>query len=657
MKEKWSPTLFIDDITEKDMLHACVIRSASAAGEIVDIHIPEEVRKQFILVTASDIPAKKTVSFFNDTIPVLAEKEVRYQGEPILILAGTEEEEVLEAAREIHIEYQETSQSAEKSEEEHLVFEKKSATGKPDAAFKAAARIVEGNYRTGIQRPGYSDPQGAVVKPGKKTVTVHSSTQWPFHVRDSVAQSLGRDAVSVVVSVPGVSPHLDGKIWFPSLVAVHAAVTAVKANKPVRLIIPREDDFFYGPRRAPVFIQHKTGLDEEGNITVMDIQVILDVGAYPVLAEEMLDRIINSISGPYATKALRIHGKIITSNNPPAGTFTGFGLNQCFFALETHANRLAEVGGNGPIEWRFANFRKKGISADQLVPIIADVASRSDFDRKFAAYKMLKKQKEDNVEERESLRGIGFSLGYQLSGLLHQEDEATAYSIVLRLDDNEKLHLLTSAIPGSKGTREFWKEIAGSILGIDTENVIVEAINSSLVPDSGPSILSHNVSVIPRLIERACQGIQKRRFRSPLPIEVKRTIKPAGSESGHPSSWGGAVVELDVHPHSYEVGLRGIWITIDCGRVINRESAVATIESGVLHSLEWLGAGLSGLPVVPRIFIEFVDSGKKNPPAGIGELAASMIPAAYSSALSQAAGYYIDSIPLQPEKIFGYKEG
>ena len=125
MKEKWSPTLFIDDISEKDILHACVIRATAAAGKILDLRIPEEVREQFIIVDASDIPGKKTVSFFQDSIPVLAEEEVRYKGEPVLILAGTEEEQVLEAARKIHIEYQISDPSPDQQQDEYLVFEKK----------------------------------------------------------------------------------------------------------------------------------------------------------------------------------------------------------------------------------------------------------------------------------------------------------------------------------------------------------------------------------------------------------------------------------------------------------------------------------------------------------------------------------------------------
>jgi len=696
MAVKTDTDKYIDDYYSPDMLHGVIVRSRIKKGKIQSIGFPGEISGNPAILTSEDIPGNKFISFSSDSMPLLCTGEIAYEGEPVLLVADKTLKSAKEAAADIEIvcdkepAFSFSPQTSREIIEERTTARKNLSKGNAVKALSASSHIFEGRYATSTQLPKYSDPQGAFVKPGKKAITVISSSQWPFHVRSSVASALNIPEENVIVKVPALSPHLDGKIWYPSLIAVYTALLAWKTQKPVRMILPPEEDIQYGPRRAPVFINHKTGIDKTGKITGMDIEVLIDAGAYPVLSAEMLYRACHSVTGFYSCPNISINSRIIRTNNPPAGPLTGFGFNQSFFSVEMHINRIAELSRIDPLTWRknhLGNSFEKKISkriqsqiktAEQ---VLDDAGQRSDFLRKYSSYELMKKRKNGVEKLGTSLRGIGIALAYQISGFLVQNESQSAYSVTARLDDNEKLHISTSGIPGSKGTRHIWRETAGRILGIETANIFIDDIDTSIVPDSGPSILSHNISIISRLIERSCNAIQQQRFRNPLPILVKRSMKSPKADqdgdfslfrSGHSVSWGAAVVEVEINPITLETAIRSIWLSVDCGQILNNYLAASTLEAGVLHALEWLKfnsyqkdkdfrlVGLTGLPGpadIPEIQIHFMESGKRTQPSGIGELPCSLIPAAFSTALSQATGYYIDSIPVTPDRIFGYQEG
>jgi CO/xanthine dehydrogenase Mo-binding subunit len=187
--------------------------------------------------------------------------------------------------------------------------------------------------------------------------------------------------------------------------------------------------------------------------------------------------------------------------------------------------------------------------------------------------------------------------------------------------------------------------------------------------------------VISKLIERCCQTIAKRRFRDPLPIEVKRSFRlpktfrwDERSFSGKPFpylSWGAAVVEVEVDTLCLKPVLKGIWLALDCGKLYDERTAHKSVIADTLHVLDWISSKTfdynkhswtnytfdqAGTFGPPHIRIDFLSTQKQPGYGGIGDLAANLIPAAFTSAVSQATGYYIDSLPVYPELIYQYME-
>ncbi len=670
---------FVGDFLGENALSCNVIRSAVARGRILSVSHPRLPEGVF-LCSARDVPGDNRLAALGSPCPLLASREVSYRGEAVLLLCGSDERALEAIAEEIEIRY---------AEEEPLVFSAPSddqivdrrevVVGDPDAALAEAFQLAEGEYSTGAQEHFASDPHGALVVPREGGCLVYCPTQWPFHVRRTVASALGVAEKHVEVRVTRMSAHRDSKIWFPSLVAAHAALAARKSGRAVRLLVEPSATASFTPKRAPTRVSIRTGLDREGNPVAHDIGVFVDGGAFPVLGAELLERTIEGALGGYASLPVRLRGFLVKTSSPPLDAFVGLGLSQGFFAAETHASRLAELSSTDPFTWKERNLVKtggrlaSGGTPSHYPPpeLLRRVAEVSDFTRKHASYEMHKKRRTKVPEEAKPLRGIGLSVAYQGSGLVGRGEERSSSSVVARLDADGSLLILTSAVSVEGMAERAWIDAASRILGIEKKRVVVAESRTDSVPDSGPSALSRNVTIVRELVESCCNAVVRKRFRAALPIEVKRTYRPprAGRwdeerRTGFrfPSlSWGAAVVETEVDPITLETSIRGIWTAISCGAVLDPRAARRTIENGVFHALWWCtsdhaSARRPRVLAIPPISVDFLPGGPKGFAGGIEELAGSVIPSAYVSAVAQATGRYFDALPITPELVHRYTE-
>jgi CO/xanthine dehydrogenase Mo-binding subunit len=118
---------------------------------------------------------------------------------------------------------------------------------------------------------------------------------------------------------------------------------ALKAQRPVKLIYDRAEDMVATTKRHPSLVRHRTGLRRDGRIVAMDIDVLLDGGAYCTLSPVVLSRGVLHSTGPYRCPHVRIRGRVMRTNTPPNGAFRGFGAPQTQFAIEVHMDRIARA--------------------------------------------------------------------------------------------------------------------------------------------------------------------------------------------------------------------------------------------------------------------------------------------------------------------------
>jgi CO/xanthine dehydrogenase Mo-binding subunit len=714
---------FLDDISFRYMLFAITIR-APGVGRFQSIECPK-MTSSYSLITAKDIPGKNQLENFS--LPILAEDVLSYSGEPVAILTGPDPAKLEKYAEQCKVIIEESQGIAAQEERIAQVFsshnvrpemilgERRIVRGDVENAFTQAKTIVSGNYKTGIQEHWYAEPVGAIVeyvsgmaaagaaaadqKAGDKKLpafVIHTATQWPFHVRRSAARALGIPESRVVVEPTLIGLHMDGKIWYPSLVASHAVLAAFITGKPVKLILTREEDFRYSPKRNGAEIQIRSALGEKGEILGTEINLTVNLGAQGVFTDEILDHTCMGSLGAYTQDNIQFTGAAVRTNIPPQGPFAGFGMAQGFFAMERHISRIADTLRQDPAEWRKINhLNRNGVLAiglplrenPSIDKLLDTAASMSDYYRKWASFELLRHHRQEQKFERdEPLRGIGIASAWQGNGFLYAGGDKGVYTVEVTLEKDGSLEIRTSMITSNDDYSHIWGNIASEILAIDAVKVRVLSRNTSLSPDSGPASLSRNVTILTKLVERCCLAIRKQHFRDPLPITVSRSSRPLknpGLEELFPVpsgkildagslsllSWAAAVVEVEIDPTAYAPRIRGAWLGIDGGRILSETRARRSMKASVIQALGWASRErleyIEGritrdqidsydIPKpadIPPIHIDFLwnDSGD---PKGIGELPFSCIPAAYVQAVSQAMDHPFETIPLGAAEVW-----
>ncbi|MDR2793659.1 MAG: molybdopterin-dependent oxidoreductase [Treponema sp.] len=702
---------FVTDIYPQGGYVAITLRSPIAKGAVKSIKYPSNMPAGYTLITPDIIPGVNEIDDF--PVPVLATK-VSYIGEPVALLAGPNEIELEKYASQCEIVCEEetpvfsdisvdnTAGDFDAGKAAVILAERTISLGTPFE--KEAVKItVEGVYRTGIQEHWYAEPHAAVAlvdEQGK--ITIHTATQWAFHARRSVGKLLNIPVELITVVPHNTGMHLDGKLWYPSLISCHAALAASVTGKPVRLCLTHEEDFRFSPKRNATEIRITGNLDENGNLLGNDIALVTDLGASGVFTDEILDKTCLGMLGFYQTPFTSIEAKAVQTNVPVQGPFSGFGLAQGFFAAERHASRIADTLHIDPSEWRKQHFLSKNNSLaigipledpDAMYAVMETVEAMGDYKRKWASYELLRCHRREGNDM--PFRGIGIAAAYQGNGFLHySEKDKGNYTVEVMLKEDDTLEIRTTAVPSDETWEHIVRLLAAKILSLDEKSVSICNEHTGSMSDSGPSSNSRNIAVIMRLIERCCLALKKERHHATYPITISRSIKPSkvqawNGETLHtstidknafsPISWGAAVVEIEMERATYIPRIRGIWLCIDGARILSRQYARRTIIISTIQALGWASReqlsytngkiadefvynyDIPSSIDIPPIEVQFLDTkekkGKDEYPKGIGELPFCTIPAAYVQAVSQSLDYTFERIPLCTEDIWAAVHG
>ncbi|MDR0527351.1 MAG: xanthine dehydrogenase family protein molybdopterin-binding subunit [Spirochaetaceae bacterium] len=394
--------MFVDDIQLENPYYAFVLRSPAACGKLKSITAPP-MEDGFILVKADDIPGEN--SLFDGQIRVLAKDNVCFTGEPVALLCGPALLKLEEYAANCVIEIEEETPefSIEDAWEAGDFFARKEAEYGSVPKAKGEL-VVEGHYETGPQEHWYSEPHGAIAKIENGMVIIESAAQRPKELRKAVAAVLGINIDCVELKNAELGIHLDGKIWYPALIASLAALAAQISGRTVKLQLTREEDYLYSPKRTNSVVHIRSLLTFDGQILETDVLAKIGFGAAGVYASEIIEEITHSFLETYKTGKITIETIAIKTNVPPAGPFAGFGASLASFAMERHISKIADVLQEECVEWRKNHLRAKVKELD----ILSFAAKESDFRRKWAAYELLR----GNLKKDERIlpqRGIGLT--------------------------------------------------------------------------------------------------------------------------------------------------------------------------------------------------------------------------------------------------------
>jgi CO/xanthine dehydrogenase Mo-binding subunit len=585
---------YADDLTFPGMLHGRTVRSTIPCGRVRDIALSFD-QTGFTVADSRDIPGRNVVALIEDDQPFLVERDVRHMAEPILLLAH-ESADVLRAAR-VDITYDEQEPLFDPEKSARIFKQIDIDKGDVDAALRSADHVIEGTYRTGHQEHVYIEPNGVIAVPEETGIVIYGSLQCPFYAIKALKAMLGPN-VNVRVVQTETGGGFGGKEEYPSMIAGHAALLALKSRRPVKIIYDRVEDMVATTKRHPSIVRHRTGVTRDGTLVAMDIDVLLDGGAYVTLSPVVLSRGCIHAAGPYRCENTRIRGRAVFTNTPPNGAFRGFGAPQTEFAVEVHMDRIAEALGMDPVEVRSINALRPGdttatgqrLRDDASATLVLDEAvRRTDFRRKRDEY-------------RGTRKGIGLSLFYHGAGFTGSGERTLHSKARLELTP-AGVRIAVGSTEIGQGTRTMHAQIVADALDIPYDAVDVAQPDTAVVADSGPTVASRTCMVVGKMLEE-CAHDMRARLGARTPAEhyaehgsfsVEREYQPPDwiqwddatyrGDAYATFAWGCDVAEIELDPDTYEVRPIKLTAVHEFGRPIHPALALGQIEGGTAQGL------------------------------------------------------------------------
>jgi len=657
------------------------IRSTIARGAIRSITLdPAFDWARVVVVTADDIPGDNVVQLIRDDQPVLATKggEIRHKEEPILLLAAADRSTLEEAASHIRIQY-DPAEPVYELEQATEVFSTVDITkGDVATAEREADLVVEREFRVGLQEQLYIEPQGAIAFPeANGSIKIIGSLQCPYYVHRALKRALKLTDQQAVVIQAETGGGFGGKEEYPSIVAVHAALLARKAGRPVRLIYDRHEDLAATTKRHPGVIRHRTTVRKDGTLLSQDIEIVLDGGAYCTLTPVVLSRAAIHAAGPYACPNVRIRARAVATNTPPNGAFRGFGAPQSLFAAELMVEHVAERLGMSSVDLRRKWMLRLGDTTATGQRLTESVGSELVLDAALKNAPAVRPSGRPTVR-----RGRGLSLVFHGSGFTGSGEKKLQGTVALEAVPDGTFRILTASTEIGQGTKTIFCQLAADALGVGMDKVVLAPQDTSLVPDSGPTVASRTAMIVGRLVQEAATEIKERLQRQKPPLRVEKSyIQPDSIHwdettyrgDAYPVyAWACTIADVDVDMTTGEVRVTDLVTAVDCGKALHPVMAEGQIEGGSLQAVGWAtieeikmkDGGYQNdrlatylIPTAldaPRIRTILVENPYSRGPfgaKGIGELPMDGPAPAIIAAIHDATGVWLDEIPATPEKV------
>ncbi len=699
-------TRYTDDLLVPGAWHGATVRATEPHARLLGIdRDPDFDWSRVVVLTAADVPGENVIHLMKDDQPVLAADEIRHVGEPVALVAAPTLALAHAAREHVRLRTEPLPPVTDMLAADHVFTEYHIARGDLDAGFAEADMVVEGTYRVGHQEQLYIETQGMIAVPrADGGVTVHGSLQCPYYVHAAMKRALGLDAEHCVVVQEDTGGAFGGKEEFPSGLAIHAAMLALAVGRPVRLIYDRHEDISVTTKRHPGVITHRTGVTRDGRLVAQDIDITYDGGAYATLSSVVLSRGTLHSGGPYACPNVRIHARAVRTNTPPTGAFRGFGAPQTEFAAEMQVSRIAEALGLSPAElrarWAYQlgdqtptqQVLKDSVSARET---LAAALAASDFEARRTAFAAARRV--DAAGRPRTAPGIGVAMGWHGAGFTGGGEVYLASIAGVELTEDGHVRALSDQTEMGQGMRTVLAQIVADRLGISFEDVDVVRQDTSVVPNSGPTVASRTTMVVGGLLALAADRLRaavEEQVPGPFSATYAEFARTNGALrfdeqfTGYPDiswddatyvgdaypafSWAAATAEVEVDLDTGEVAVKHVVSADDCGTVINPLMAAGQVEGGSLQAVgyatieemklkdgRFLNDRLSKYLIptsldAPKITAVLVENPFSNAPhgaKGIGELPMDVVAPAVVAAIHDAIGAWIHELPATPERV------
>jgi CO/xanthine dehydrogenase Mo-binding subunit len=726
-------TIFADDMSFPHMLHAKILGSLHAHARIksIDASAARKYPGVEAVITSADLP-DYNVNPSNRRGIVFAEDEVLFYGQPLAgVLASNPH--VAEAALElIEVEYEplpavldplaamedgspqvrSAVSDVDRSEEQgHVTIEaeQEEAEGKAsnvastinfnrgdvEAGFAEADVVIEHTWRSAMVHQSYIEPHSTIADyDSSGELSVWTSTQAPFYIRDELSQTLGIPESKIRVTATEVGGGFGGKIYLTELIT---AALAVAVKRPVKYIMSRKEDMLAATPAPFAHVELKTGMKSDGSLVALKAKLVYDSGAFPG-APVMPGCLF--VGGYYKCPNLQIEGFEVLTNKVSVGALRAPGAHNATHAIESHMDIMAQELGLDPIEVRMKNAVEEGdlLPSGQPYPRIG----LKDCLQAISESEVWKRRR--TITDTPN-RGVGMAVGGWIGGL-----QPASAMVALNSDGTIDVTVGSADI---SGTNTSFQQIAAEVLNVPLSSVAVTYGDTKTAPYAGMSAGSKTTYTVGKAVQLAAEDAKRqildiaaRRFEaSPddfeladaevhlsgdadkvitfarlgkmttnfgarfAPVVGRGTMNTRQSAPGFSTQ----AAEVEIDPDTGEVTVHGYAVVQDAGFAINPLSVEGQMQGGASQGLgialseemqyddqgRLLNANLldyrlpttQDLPPIEAIIVEVPSEEGPYGARIIGE--PSIVPggATVANAVADAIGVRVTEIPITPERV------
>lgn len=730
--------VYTGDVELPGMAFAKILRSPLPHARLVKVDERAAARLPGVLtvLTRDDIASLnyKYGAIYKDQ-SVVAVDRVRYVGDPVAAVLAVDEAAAEEALHHIEVEYEELPAAADIEEalapKAPLIHEPESAQaelrgsrygaperfrgtnicyyfgysrGDVEGGFKKSDYVFEDTFGFPKVQHYSLEPHVTVAYFQEDHLTVWTSSQDPFPLRDHLASMFKLPASRVRVIVPYVGGGYGGKLYVKS--EPIAAALSWKARRPVKLAFTVNESF-KTITRHPARVRIKTGVMRDGRLVARECEVYMDTGAYADAGPRVTQKAGYRALGPYRIPRVKVEAHSVYTNTAPAGAFRGFGSVQVTWAYESQMDLIAERLGIDPLELRLKNLLKKG---EAYVPGDTPV----DCDLKEGLLKVARAL-DWNKKPAKPYTGKGLSCCIKDAGGTFKIAGAT-----VKMSSDGSAVLMTGTVEVGQGSRTALSQVVAEELALDLGQVGVAQLDTDVTPYDISTSASSSMTIMGLAAQRAARDVGKQLVRAASKVMGERVsrlhIKSGkvydskgkgvpygriitdyfGSKAGEiigkglyrdkrsksavlgsPTTfwevgWGGAEVEVD--PETGEIRLLKYISASDVGKAINPLQCEGQDEGGAVfgigHTLYEEMVYEDGQPLNPNLIDYRVPSFRHLPQEfesllienangpgpfgskGMGEGGILPVASAIGNAVARAAGVRFYDLPLTPPKVW-----
>ena len=529
---------FSSDMWADNMLWGATLRSPHPYARIIslDTSAAEQLDGVHCVITAHDVPGQLTYGLISADQPVFAHDVVRYMGEPIAAVAADHPETCRRALDLITVHYEvlPTLSDPEKSllaetpaihPDGNVFRHQRIVSGDPLATGEV---VVEGNYVIGMQDQAFLGTEAALALPSADGtgIELHVATQWLHEDQKQIAACLNMPVENIHMVLGGVGGAFGAREDIS--LQVHAALLALRTQRPIKMQYGRQESFFGHVHRHPATVWMRHHVDREGIIQKIEARFVFDGGAYASTSSAVLINGVTHAQGPYKCLNAVVDGYAVRTNNPPCGAMRGFGVVQACFAHESQMDKIAAALNIDPAEVRLRNAMSRGdtLITGQTVESVAPVRRLIEETRAIPLPPPLHEDVDlldlpggsgRTTDVKHIKRGIGW--GVSIKNIMYSEgfdDYATARCTLS--NGVATLKFATSEV--GQGFVTIAQQIARSILGVD--DVVLDTIDTQ-IGSAGSTSASRQTWMSGGAVDGACRLVREKLF---LHLAEKTGINP-----------------------------------------------------------------------------------------------------------------------------------